>query len=237
MKRLLKSVLTISFLVASVSLWAQPVKSFSGNSVSFIKELETYIEAADKKTSKELSEKLKPVWETILSEPQKQQIITTANAMLKKRMNAIPNFRDYFYCILAFQEGGKSDQQFTDWHATLTKAIPKLSSGKYDQYLNFSEDLFRNNALYKSDAISWFVGTSDFVFSFDSIPKITIPLTDLRGITRADSTYIFGTSGVLAPTEFKFYGKKGRLLWSRVGLKEEEANAQLNNYILISKIL
>ncbi len=235
MKRLLQAIQVISCIFCVGSVWAQPVKSFSGSSVAFVKELETYIEAADKKTAKELTEKLKPIWETTLSESQKQEIITTANAMLKKRMNAIPNFRDYFYCILAFNEGGKSGQQFSDWHVTLAKAIPKLSSGKYDQYLNFSEDLFRNNALYKSDAISWFVGTSDFVFSFDSIPKITIPLTDLRGITRADSTFIFGTSGILAPTEFKFYGKKGRLLWSRVGLKEEEANAQLNHYILPTK--
>jgi hypothetical protein len=214
---------------------AQPLKSFSASPEIFIKELEQYIESADKKVAKELINSFEPFWKTKLSAMQQQSIIVTSNAMLKKRYSAIPNFKEYIDCVIAFANSDKSAQQFNDWNFTLEKYMVKANAGKFAQYIKTCENLFKSNALYSTEAVQWAINTSQFTFQYDSIPKIIIPLTDLSGTTRADSTIIYGTSGIFYPTSYTFYGKEGKLLWSRVNLKENEAFAKLKNYQLSVK--
>ena len=227
--------LSFLLLIFSLSGIAQPIKSFSTEPVQFIKDIETYISAADKQQAKLLIDQLEPFWETKFSAGVKTTIIATSNAMLKKRMNAIPNFRDYFQCIIAYGESGKSADLFNAWNTQVNQLIPKITAGKFDQYLVTSENLLRYNAFYKSEAVAWYSGTTDFTFGYDSLPFITIPVTNIRGVTRNDSTTIFNTSGIFYPTEYRFLGKGGKLLWERAGLKENEANAQLSKYELIVK--
>lgn len=224
------------WLLAGVSpLFSQPLKSFSPSGEAFLKELSSFMEAADKKATKELMEKFEPLWMTRFTAGQQQSVSTTANAMLKKRMAAFPNFANYLRGLIAWDEGKKSVQQFSDWHMTLDKSILKFTTGKYDQYLQLSADLLRENALYKSEAVSWIVERGDFSFSYDSLPKVNIETTNLIGKNRNDTSLIQFTSGVFVPSEYKFYGKGGKLLWTRVGLPEAEANARLKNYVLTVK--
>ena len=108
---------------------AQPLKSFNTNPEIFIKELEQYIETADKKVAKELLNEFEPIWKTKLSSTQQQIIIVTSNAMLKKRYSAIPNFKEYIDCISAFANSEKTPQQFIDWNMTLEKYMVKATAG------------------------------------------------------------------------------------------------------------
>ena len=92
----------ISTLFCFGKIAAQPLKTFNASPEVFIKELEQYIETADKKVAKELINAFEPIWKTKLSTSQQQTIIVTSNAMLKKRFSAIPNFKEYVDCIIAF---------------------------------------------------------------------------------------------------------------------------------------
>ncbi|MFM2285644.1 MAG: hypothetical protein RLZZ543_1141, partial [Bacteroidota bacterium] len=220
------------FMTQAGALLSQPIKSFSTEPVQFLKDIETYISAADKQQAKLLIDQLEPAWKTKFSPAVQQTIMATSSAMLKKRMNAIPNFRDYFQCIIAYSESGKNVDYFNNWHTQLNTLITKITAGKFDQYLITSENFIRYNALYKSDAVAWYIGTNDVQFGYDSLPNIRIPLTNIRGVTRNDSTTIFNTSGIFYPTEYRFNGVGGKLLWERANLKENEANAQLKKYML-----
>jgi len=193
------------------------------------------MESADKKATKELMDKFEPLWQSKLTPTQQSSVIAQANAMLKKRMTAFPNYKNYLRCLIAWSEANKSAEQFNGWHEGLGKCITKLTTGKFDQYLQTSEDLFSSNALYKSEAISWIMSRSDFTFAFDSIPKVIFETGDLKAVARYDSSHILMTSGVLYPTSYKFYGKSGKILWTRTGLTEEQANAKLKNYELSVK--
>jgi hypothetical protein len=190
------------------------------------------METADKKSAKELLDRLEPVWLTQLNSSQQVAVIGMANAMLKKRMTAFPNFNNYILVILSSNDGKKSVQQFLDWHDIASKTIAKITTGKFDQFLQTSQDLFLNNALYQSNAISWYATRGDFTFSFDSIPKVHFETGDIRGLTRGDSTLIKLTSGVLHLLDYKFYGTKGKILWTRNNLSEDEANATLTHYVI-----
>jgi hypothetical protein len=231
-KRICIGIITL-FSIIQAS--AQPLKSFNTTPEVFIKELEQYIESADKKVAKELINDFEPIWKTKFTASQQSSIINISNAMLKKRYSAIPNFKDYIDCLIAFANSDKTTQQFNDWNMTVEKYIPKATAGKFAQYITTCENLFSKNALYASEAVVWSVNSSQFKFEFDSLPKVIFPVTDLKGVTRADSTIISNTSGILFPTNYVFYGKDGKLLWSRVNLKENEANAKLKTYQLTVK--
>ena len=109
------------------------------------------------------------IWLTKFNATTQQTVIATSNAMLKKRMTAIPNFRDYFQCLIAYSESDKSLDLYNDWNLQLNQLVSKITAGKFDQYLVSSENLFRYNALYKSDAISWYIGTSEIKFGFFAV--------------------------------------------------------------------
>ena len=230
-----KIILISSAILLNTGMFGQALKTFSIAPEAYLKEMQNFIESADRQQGKELGEAFEKQWLTKLTSTQQQTIIALSNSMLKKRMNAIPNFRDYYKCILAFGGSNKTAQQFDDLHKMLEQSIAKLTSGKYAQLLTTCENIIAYNALYKTDAITWSVNTSDFTFSFDGEPKIIVPNCILTGVTRADSTKLTGTSGVFYPVDYRFVGSKGKLLWERAGLPENEAHAQLEKYELTVK--
>jgi hypothetical protein len=219
------------FTITSIS-FGQTIKSFSQNPAEFFADFSKFMETADKKAAKELLERFEPIWMSKLNGSQQVAVIGIANGMLKKRMTAFPNFNNYILTILCWSEGNKSIQQFLDWHECAGKTMAKATTGKYDQFLQTTQDLFKSNALYQSNAISWYSTRSDFTFSYDSIPKVHFETGDIRGVTRGDSTLIKFTAGTLHPLDFKFYGNKGKVLWTRNNLAEEEAHATLTRYVL-----
>ena len=232
----LKALITLVLLLASCGIiLSQPLKSFSTDPEAYFKEMRSLMEAADKKKGKEMSEEFEEIWLTKFNSAQQNKVVSLSNSMLKKRMNAIPNFRDYYQILIAFSSSDKTQTQFDDLHDMLEKSIPTLTSGKFDQLLNTCEGIIAQNALYTTPAITWKASISSFEFKFDKEPIIDVPFCNILGITRADSTEIAGTSGKLYPVDYTFKGMKGKLLWSRAGFKENEANAQLENYTLTTK--
>ena len=226
--------LLVLFLYA-IGMKGQQIKSFSNSTDNFPDEIESFIENVDKNVSKDLSKAFLPIWKNNFSETQKTQIIAMANTMLKKRMTAIPNFRDYLRALISFGNSDKSAEQFSQWFNTLEKSATKMNNSKFSLYLDISENMFRANHLYGSEVIVWSVQTSQFTFEFDSLPKIMIPETDIKAVTRTDSTLIRGTSGTYYPTEYRFWGNNGNVFWTRAGLSETEARAELKKYDLLTK--
>jgi len=230
-----QTLIIIFMIFNSLVALSQPLKSFSTDPAQFFKEFDTFLTLADKQQGKEIVNQFEKIWLTKFNATTQQTVIATSNAMLKKRMTAIPNFRDYFQCLIAYSESNKPIDLYNDWNQQLNQLVSKITAGKFDQYLITSENLFRYNALYKSDAISWYIGASEIKFGFDSLPNFTLSNTNLRGVTRNDSTIIYNTSGVFYPTIYQFEGKGGKLLWERAALKEAEANATLKKYSLTVK--
>lgn len=218
------------FMLGVTVLKAQQAKTFSGNGETFLKEMKAYLEAADKKLAKELIDEFESIWLKQFSANEQDQVLGIANTMAKRRMAAIPNFRDFLHSLIGFSVSEQSEQVFNEWMLTLEKAVAKGSPAKFSQYLNFSENLFRYRALYKSEVITWSIDPCDYQFRFDSIPKLIIPVTNIRARTRTDSTVILQTSGVLYPYEAKLLGNTGVIFWTRAGLSEQEAKAELSTY-------
>jgi hypothetical protein len=127
---------------------SQPLKSFSTDPAQFFKEFDSFLTTADKQQGKEIVNQFEKIWLTKFNSSTQQSVIATSNAMLKKRMTAIPNFRDYFQCLIAYSESNKPLDLYNDWNQQLNLLISKITAGKFDQYLNTSENLIEFSRSY-----------------------------------------------------------------------------------------
>ena len=128
---------------------------------------------------------------------QQQSIYKTSNAMLRKRMKAFPDFKNYILALTSFASSTQSAQSFSAWQISLDKLL--LMPAKYfANYMVTCNNLFRSNTLYESVSTNWHSDNSNYSFDFDSIPKIVFPALNLVCTSKGDSSIIFATKGVIS---------------------------------------
>jgi hypothetical protein len=229
MKKLLLSLL---FIIPFTG-YAQVQKPFSTDAPTFFKEIKAYLELTNKKETEKLTDRFELVW---LEQPkftadQQTTVVKTCNDMLKKRLKPFPDFSNYIEALIGFSESGKSGEMFTKWHSSLDKML----FGKtkyYSDYIEICSGLFSGNILYQSASTKWTAGTSNFIFDFDSVPKVNFPAMNLTCYAKSDSSVIYNIQGVYYPLIKKFYGTGGKINWMRAGIPEDEAYANLKNTII-----
>lgn len=164
-----------------------------------------------------------------LTAEQKSSIIRTCASMLKKRMKAFPDFKNYIHTILSFQLSNQSAESFSGWQASLDKLLEKKNK-YYASYINGCNDLFAANLLYNSASTRWSASNNRYTFDFDTLPKVVFAELDLVCHAKRDSSVIIGTKGSYYPTLRIWSGEGGKVLFTRSGYKEEEAHAKLRKY-------
>ena len=150
------------------------------------------------------------------SSKQKESIYKTANAMLKKRLKANPDFFNYISTLNTFAKSSQSAESFSAWQLSLEKLL-QLPARHFSSYLVICRNLFRDNILYESPSTNWHSNNSNYSFEFDSFPKIIFPSLSLICSARGDSSIINETKGFLYPTLNLFYGTGGKVDWNRAG--------------------
>ncbi len=225
----MKRLVTLLLILLYSAAHAQAPRSFSTEKVAFLKELRTFMELTNKKESEKLLDRFEKKWEKDSFTSDQQFIIEqTCNNMLKKRLKSFPDFSNYLDALMAFQESGKSMDMFKAWHNSLEKLLG-LTARRYSDYLEICSVLFVSNSLYESSSAHWVAGSTDFKFEFDTVPRITFPTMDLKCYAKGDSSIISNINGYFDPIKKIFYGKGGKVYWTRAGLSPTETYADLKN--------
>jgi len=224
----------------SLSANSQTIKSFSDDPAIFITELKTFFLSIDnpdeKKVAKEFVEDLTLAWNNgKIPADEKKQIIITCNKMLKKKMRAIPHFKNYLSDIISFNNTNQTQASYKAWEASLDKLINKSTSTQFIDYLEISNNLFTGNILYKSSTTLWKSDNSNYFYEYDSIPRIIFPSLKLTCCANNDSSVIYNTKGVYYPTLAKFAGQGGKILWKRAGYSADSVYAEINKYSISIK--
>ena len=167
-----------------------------------------------------------------LSEKQVQFIYNTANSMLKKRLKPYPHFSDYILTLINFSTSNQSEGSFAAWQKSLGKLIEKGSTRNIVAYLQFSNDLFSENVLFKSPSVIWKANNDNYLFAYDSLPKITFRNLTLKCFSKNDSSLIYNTGGAYYPTKGTWKGYGGHVDWRRAGLNENMVRAILAKYAI-----
>ncbi len=224
-----------AFIAALVSMCLAPVsaqtKPFSADQATFLAEMTAFMVDADKKEGKPFMEDVfTPAWNgTFFTTAQRTRVVELSNAMLKKRFEAFPSFRDYLASLAAFASSRRSAEDFDAWMTCLENAARSTRKQNLADLIGMSADLFKDNSFHKSTSVQWRTTSDQFSFAFDSIPKVSFPRTDVHCLAKGDSIVIHNTSGVYYPTQGIFHGRGGLLTWERAGLKPSATFAQWNS--------
>ena len=82
-----------------------------------------------------------------MNEKQKQDIYATANTMLKKRMKAFPDFKNYLYALFGFALSNQSETSFNAWQESVNKIL-KAPNKFFTYYISSCNNLFSGNFLF-----------------------------------------------------------------------------------------
>ncbi|MEX2380415.1 MAG: hypothetical protein WD530_06710, partial [Vicingaceae bacterium] len=228
--------LIILFSISVVQLKAQSPSEFPRDSIEFFESMEDYLTDA-RKEGKDFMKQFEEVWYGgYFSEKQREGVYDVSNRMLVKNYRPFPDFRNFLFTVGSFvTDENQSDESFGAWQNTLFRLLDDRRKQNFTRYLDFCNELFRENALYYSPSNVWASSNGTYQFAFDSLPKITFDSLDLICYSRGDSMKIFETKGSYYPTENKWVGSGGKVYWTQAGLAEDEVYAEVFDYIIDAK--
>lgn len=218
----------------SINVHAQSLKSFSGDASKYLEELSKFLEETNKKEGERIMEQFEMVYDKSFNATQKQTIIALSNNMLKKRLKAFPDFSNYTSALIGLVAAGNNEKLFNSWHATLDKSL-KLSARRFGDVIESSFLLFSTNTLYKSASVEWISTSNQYIFEFDTLPRISFTSLNLICYAKNDSSVIANTKGYFYPNLNLWIGTGGRVVFTRAAISEQEAYADVKKYSINMK--
>ena len=86
--------------------------------------MKQFMQETDKKEGEKFMEEFNMVWASGKFSPQQQDAIyKTSNAMLRKRLKAFPDFKNYLSALISFSKSTQSAASFSAWQASLDKLL------------------------------------------------------------------------------------------------------------------
>lgn len=234
MKKLFISFICLTTILLSTG---QMVTSFSTDPAQFIKDLEKYVTASKAANNIEAMNQFKEMASGgKISSSMLNQVITTSNAMLERRMQPAPYFVNYLNTVMNIAKGGSSDEQFAQWNKILDEVLKNQRKGDNNDFLkfiDFSNDFFQQNALSITAARSWRVDANSYKFVYDgNKPHVSFSCTNLYGCIKGDTISVLQTVGDYYPLETRWVGQSGKVTWQRAGLDPYKVYCTFNNYVI-----
>jgi len=223
------------FFMALVNsdLKSQRLQSFPSDSVAFYETMTRFLEEA-RKEGKAFMKEFEEVWYGgYFSEKQRQGVYEVSNKMLKKKLRAFPDFRNYLYTVGSFvTDDNQTEESYEAWQNIILRLLDKRKKRDFTEFLDFCNSLFRENSIYSSASTRWAANNKDYVFGYDSLPKISFEKLDLICYAKRDSMKILNTKGVYYPTIGIWKGDGGIVTWQKAALLADEVYAELVKYEL-----
>lgn len=224
--------LGIFFMILALGTSLMQAQDFPSEPTQFYSAFDKFmIDGQNSKDMKDFMKEFEELWKEGPFDVYKKQVIDFCNEMKRKKYLAGTHFKPYIQAVMDFYRSEKPKDEFDKWEKGLQWMIKKKSGTYLVNYLQFSSDLFRYNALYKSSGHIWFTESNAWSFGFeDEKILITYNGVNLKCIGKDDSTLIENTNGIFYPLDEMFYGRGGRIYWTRLNIPQSEVYADFRNY-------
>lgn len=162
-----------------------------------------------------------------ISNPQKMAVIKLSNQMVNMNMGAgtFDNYLRSMNGLIANNQVAK----FDSWHKALNMALAKDKEDFYT-FLKISKNIFADHIIFELGAMKWVSSNIDINLQTKGEPAFIVKNTDLVCYTVGDTLEIYNTSGMYVPSKNSWYGRGGKLDWTRVGVDTGAMYAQLLKY-------
>ncbi|HXH19717.1 MAG TPA: hypothetical protein VNJ07_11610, partial [Chitinophagales bacterium] len=157
---------------------SQTTKSFPDEPDQFIREVLSMLEATRRSDCSATAAAFSASYKAGMLANKMPAIQATASIMLGRNMLAYPHFELYLRTVNDFVKAGKDDDLFQRWSDILNKVTQAQRRGEskdFKAYLEFSDGLFTQGAIYLSDSKSWFAKTDNITLQYDSVPRAVFP--------------------------------------------------------------
>ncbi|MCB0805286.1 MAG: hypothetical protein KDC05_05765 [Bacteroidales bacterium] len=237
-RKLIIFILFYAVVIVSPPLFSQKFSEFSQNSEEFLDQLDNLFSQVNSKEDKDASEDMLEqyieYWNTgVFTKEMKIRMNETCNLMLKRRMKAYPDFYNYLSANMGLMDYDHPIESYEAWNKSVDELVnDKRSSQPIKKFLETSYRLLYGNILYESRATAWKSSTYEFVFEYDSVPKVVFDDLDLTCTAYSDSSVIFNTKGIYYPIDNYWIGEKGKVDWRRAGYASDKVYAELGSYTI-----
>ncbi|MCF8227827.1 MAG: hypothetical protein K9G58_10030 [Bacteroidales bacterium] len=227
-----KLLLTLILTFALFRLYPQETVVFSNTREAYLQEVTELLLATRsdyyENKSELLLEEFGPKWLSERFDPEiKDEVIFTSNMMMQQDIRVFPDFLNFLIALNEIAHTTFKDKSVIAWLRSLEPMIMMKSTQDYDDYIEFSVKLFREQILHDTRSVVWKYKKGEMEFVFDSIPALKIRKAELVCATRKDSSVIVNTSGSFNINELMWYGSGGRIDWRRVGLDTDKTYAEI----------
>ena len=233
-----RHLLFILFTFVSITFRAQKLTQFSTDTMKFTKDLSIYFfdNSANKEQASDYIRNFEKLWkDNVIAGNFKEIIMTTSNTMLGRRMKPYPFFYSYLNTVVNAIKSGKIGDTYDNWQTCVDKILAGKSNRGIQEFLDMSENIFKNNVFYSTPSYDYYSLEPNFTFVYDSIPRVLFESITLIGANpRGDSIAIEETGGTYYPTNGKFVGRGGKVSWERCGL-DNEVYATIKRYTIDCK--
>lgn len=235
-----RSICISLFVIVCLAGTAQTkLTQFSTDTTKFTRDLNQYFQdnSANKVQAADYIREFEKIWkDNIVAGYYKEIIMETSNTMLAKRMKPYPYFIGYLNTVVNAIVAKQSAENFQNWQACVDKLLKSKSNRGAQDFLDMSENIFKNNTFYKTPSYRYYSVEPNYRFVYDTIPLVIFNDITLIGANpRGDSLAIEETSGTYYPISGKFVGKGGRVSWVKTGL-DAEVYATLKRYTIDCKV-
>jgi hypothetical protein len=229
-------VLLTLLLVLIFSSESLAQRKFNENPGGFVVEMSAWLqeEFSKDKGLREQATQLMTLYQTewnyAFTLDQQMMVINTCNLMLKKKMQANPQFMEFLSLVLRMAQSGHSEQSFEAWNKALNDIADKKPRD-FRGFLSFTDALISRNMIYESNIVKWKVSSEDMHFEYlDGRLSLVFRNTDLTCYAFNDSSVIYNTEGIYDPVDYRWNGTGGKVTWERVGFGRDEVYATLGKY-------
>jgi hypothetical protein len=221
-------------IVFCLGVSAQKIEKLPEGDEKMLSFLNKLFEDFKKDSGKELIQKtLTPMWleGNVYSETEKQKFRKTLDLMIEGKSKVFPDFENYIKAFILFPASQKTEAELLAWNDIVLKIYDNKKLKKIgSEFVESSIGLFTDLTFYKTEWIAWKTDNVNYIFAFDSLPRIEFPSLNLKCYSKGDSTVIYETTGNYFPTLEKFLGNKGKVTWQRAGYDPNKTYATFNNY-------
>ncbi len=164
-----------------------------------------------------------------MSDERRLQLVEISNFMYKT--HAKPGIQRLMYSVNGvaanFSEG--NFKVWFDYFLLLSKTKNVLLSD-VDMFLKQTAGLAYRQQIYTSKVANWYTKSKSVTFTFDKaagVFQISIPSTNIYCVNQGDTLEIQSTGGTYSPTELKWKGSGGMVVWDN-----NMASAKFKEYIV-----
>ena len=220
-------------LMLTLSVFSQS-KPFSTDKDTFLEELNAYLTTTPSKDDKARAEAImsefRGVWNIHYDPAEAMLAMDLYELMRSKTGNRA------YYNIINFtevlQRAPYSGMTKSDINRFLTFTSRRFAKRQtqMDKYLKSCRDLLADHVLGEKGAVQWIAPNANFTFPTDTACLFEVKQCDLILQSKNDQSVIRATFGRIDLENHLWYGRGGRVDWSRFGIPSDKVYGIVNDY-------